>query len=350
MYSLSNAAELAGTIKQSVAQDLYSKTSNDIKNALKSHWNGNYLTESENRPLDGSVVHAITTFGVDLFAPTSSEAAATILAYTQAFCEEYPLNPQDTAAGIPGVLIGRYPGDHYAGGNPWQLLTAALAECYYLGVSARVDCLRVPFGMWQSCAFFTFSLSLSLSLSLPHPHAIHVRRRPRSLVCVAFPCVGGLSFSYVRVCFSALQCLQLTAPTFAPPGNITCHLTAVCGRQAQTMQARVNELGNFALNQVANQQPRLCVECYRVVVLQLLLSGGESTGCVINHYFVSWWEFGCAGRWRAGLSTALLGVPPQCCADQLGRNIPCVCTVCAMGCADPRERGRPHCMVAPAQA
>ena len=32
----------------------------------------------------------------------------------------------------PGILIGRYPGDHYAGGNPWQLLTAALAEYFYL--------------------------------------------------------------------------------------------------------------------------------------------------------------------------------------------------------------------------
>ena len=27
----------------------------------------------------------------------------------------------DNAAGAPGILIGRYPGDTYAGGNPWQV-------------------------------------------------------------------------------------------------------------------------------------------------------------------------------------------------------------------------------------
>lgn len=30
----------------------------------------------------------------------------------------------------------RYPGDTYAGGNPWQLLTAAHAELFYLGAEA----------------------------------------------------------------------------------------------------------------------------------------------------------------------------------------------------------------------
>jgi len=29
------------------------------------------------------------------------------------------------------MLIGRYLGDGYAGGNPWQLLTAVTAEFYY---------------------------------------------------------------------------------------------------------------------------------------------------------------------------------------------------------------------------
>ena len=29
---------------------------------------------------------------------------------------------------MEGILIGRYPGDSYAGGNPWQLLTAVLGK------------------------------------------------------------------------------------------------------------------------------------------------------------------------------------------------------------------------------
>ena len=32
----------------------------------------------------------------------------------------------------------RYPGDSYAGGNPWQLLTAAHAELFYLGAEAAL--------------------------------------------------------------------------------------------------------------------------------------------------------------------------------------------------------------------
>ncbi len=35
-------------------------------------------------------------------------------------------------ANQPGLLYGRYPGDIYAGGNPWQLLTSVNAEIYYL--------------------------------------------------------------------------------------------------------------------------------------------------------------------------------------------------------------------------
>ena len=58
------------------------------------------------------------------------------------FCREYPINQDDTAAGKPGVLIGRYPGDTYAGGNPWQLLTAVTAEVFYLGGTDTLGKIR----------------------------------------------------------------------------------------------------------------------------------------------------------------------------------------------------------------
>lgn len=48
----------------------------------------------------------------------------------------------DDAAGKPGILIGRYPGDVYAGGNPWQLLTAATAEFFYLGGQATLKKIK----------------------------------------------------------------------------------------------------------------------------------------------------------------------------------------------------------------
>ena len=37
------------------------------------------------------------------------------------------------------IISTRYPGDSYAGGNPWQLLTAAHAEVFYLGAQAWAD-------------------------------------------------------------------------------------------------------------------------------------------------------------------------------------------------------------------
>lgn len=41
--------------------------------------------------------------------------------------------------GVPGILIGRYPGDTYAGGNPWQLLTASFAKTFYQGANALIQ-------------------------------------------------------------------------------------------------------------------------------------------------------------------------------------------------------------------
>ena len=39
-------------------------------------------------------------------------------------------------------MIGRYPGDSYGGGNPWQLLTAATGEYFYLGGIATLKKIR----------------------------------------------------------------------------------------------------------------------------------------------------------------------------------------------------------------
>ena len=36
-------------------------------------------------------------------------------------------------------MIGRYPGDSYAGGNPWQLLTAVFAKTFYQGASVLME-------------------------------------------------------------------------------------------------------------------------------------------------------------------------------------------------------------------
>ncbi len=88
---------------------------------------------------DSAVLHAIATFGEYSFDAASEEAAATISVLASTFCREYPINQQDDEAGVPGTLFGRYPGDSYAGGNPWQLLTSVAAEVFYLGGTANVN-------------------------------------------------------------------------------------------------------------------------------------------------------------------------------------------------------------------
>ena len=47
----------------------------------------------------------------------------------------YPINTNDGSGVKSGILYGRYQSDTYAGGNPWILITAALASLFYRGAS-----------------------------------------------------------------------------------------------------------------------------------------------------------------------------------------------------------------------
>lgn len=140
IYSLNEAAKFADAIGEDGAS--YRSTAETIKTATKPHFKDGFIYESTNRPYDGAVIHSIATFGEYLYPPESEEAAATIKFLTKTFCNEYPINQAELAAGKPGILIGRYPGDSYGGGNPWQLLTAVLGELFYLGGQATMRKVR----------------------------------------------------------------------------------------------------------------------------------------------------------------------------------------------------------------
>lgn len=105
-----------------------------IRNTLDNHWTGSYFYESTNRLKDGAVIHALSSFNA--YSITDQKVAKTIQTLGLTFCNEYPINQQDNKNGLAGVLIGRYPGDVYAGGNPWQLLTAVTAKAFYQGATA----------------------------------------------------------------------------------------------------------------------------------------------------------------------------------------------------------------------
>lgn len=115
----------------------YAQASSIVNATLMGHWNGQFIIESTNRPMDGAVLAALNEAYQDdlniVFTPTSSYVASTITATINAMCSEFPINNIDSAAGIPGVLIGRYPGDHYGlpRAGPWILLSAYLAQSFY---------------------------------------------------------------------------------------------------------------------------------------------------------------------------------------------------------------------------
>lgn len=141
--ALLRGAEFATTMGDSTSAASYLETASKVNETLYSaHWNGQYVLESTNREKDGAVIVAFNDGFNDadgLFAPTSLEVASTIKTYNLAFCNEWAINTNDTDAGLPGVLYGRYPGDSYAGGNPWVLTTAALGNLFYRAAATILD-------------------------------------------------------------------------------------------------------------------------------------------------------------------------------------------------------------------
>jgi glucoamylase len=137
VYSLSMCEQLFNKAGDSSFASRCSSAKSAVQATLSGHWTGSFVTESDNRQKDTAVIHAFSSF--DVFSLTDDKVAKTIKTLAMTFCSEYAINQQDTKKGEPGVLMGRYPGDSYAGGNPWQLLTAVLAKTFYQGASSALN-------------------------------------------------------------------------------------------------------------------------------------------------------------------------------------------------------------------
>ncbi len=166
LYSGASFAKLMG---DTASASRYSQAQQQVAATLLGHWNGKTLIESSNHPLDGATLAALNDGVADdqptVFGPTSMYVAGTVKTLIEAFCAEYPINNQDTENGVPGTLIGRYPGDHYGGGNPWILLTNHLALLFYRGASYTAETGSIPdvetMGLWgkvsnKTCLFGGF--------------------------------------------------------------------------------------------------------------------------------------------------------------------------------------------------
>lgn len=137
VYSLNLCEQLFTKLGDSSYASKCSNAKSAVEATLSGHWTGSFVTESENRQKDTSVIHAFSSFNV--YSLTDDKVAKTIRTLALTFCSEYQINQKDTKAGEPGVLMGRYPGDSYAGGNPWQLLTAVLGKTFYQGASSALN-------------------------------------------------------------------------------------------------------------------------------------------------------------------------------------------------------------------
>ena len=133
VYTFKQCQTLFTALGDSSFASRCSSTGSAVQTSLEAHWTGTFMTESENRQRDSAVIHAFSSF--EAYSLTDSKVAKTIKELAQTFCSEYAINQAEIKSGIPGILMGRYPGDSYAGGNPWQLLTAVLAKTFYQGAN-----------------------------------------------------------------------------------------------------------------------------------------------------------------------------------------------------------------------
>jgi glucoamylase len=150
--------QFAKDMGDSASASSYQTTLNAINASLyNNHYNGAFVQECASRTQDTAVIVGFNDGydeSDDLFNPVSLEVAKTVASYNTMFCNEYAINTADTSKGLPGVLYGRYSHDTYAGGNPWILSTAALANLFYRAAVYTAQKNTVPssavLAVWKS--------------------------------------------------------------------------------------------------------------------------------------------------------------------------------------------------------
>lgn len=133
--ALIQGADFARTVGGDASRaTAYASTAKVVEQSLAAHVEADgYVFEATNRRKDTAVIEAFNVGAMNdgLFEPLSREVVATLIGLSNTFCTNFHINQQAANASIPGVLFGRYDGDHYAGGNPWVLLTASAANLLY---------------------------------------------------------------------------------------------------------------------------------------------------------------------------------------------------------------------------
>jgi glucoamylase len=139
--SLLWGAKFATLIGESSAAAAYTATAKSMEASIEAHWNPNstwggiYMELAGQREMD-SAIHLGVLYGNTgdgFISPSTEKAQSSVSNYIKSMTGSYSfaVNKLDDDAGVPGVLTGRYPQDHYQGSNPWILTTQALGRFYY---------------------------------------------------------------------------------------------------------------------------------------------------------------------------------------------------------------------------
>ena len=138
-HALIYGASLASHFGDDTLAASWNKTAASMVSEIESFDNGSFISEGT-RQLDCSIIVGTLYGGSDgLYAPTDTSVLNTMAAISSYWDGEYQINTDDTNAGIPGVLIGRYEADTYDGclsdgggqGHAWILCTNAMGDVYY---------------------------------------------------------------------------------------------------------------------------------------------------------------------------------------------------------------------------
>ena len=139
-------SSLAARLGDSQASAWYLEQARALQKEIEKHWDASkgIIVATLNRvggiDYKGSGIDSAVVLGVlhgdagdGFFSVKDFRVQATMKVIEDAFRRLYPINSE---AGVPGVAIGRYPEDRYAGtdfngGNPWVLSTLAFAEAHY---------------------------------------------------------------------------------------------------------------------------------------------------------------------------------------------------------------------------
>jgi glucoamylase len=111
--ALTIGSRFANKMGDSARAKTYSDAAKAVGDTLNRHYANGYIFESDNRLKDAAVIAALNDGYLDdgFFSPAGQEAAGTVKTLNDVFCNAFTINQDDTAAGIPGILYGRYDGD-----------------------------------------------------------------------------------------------------------------------------------------------------------------------------------------------------------------------------------------------